>query len=103
MYRILVLFLLIGSPAFSQSVLTTTLTAKQLCGLPQLMFQESIEYREQPLFGGETVITGIDDRLYWGNMMFTVNQENGFWTLFTFYSEDLVCITASGVGFTPIQ
>lgn len=99
MFRFLLFLILIASPSYAQNVLTTTLTAKQDCGLPEIMFQESMEYGEQPLFGGSTLIIGVDDNPYWGTMMFTVNQENGFWTLFTFYSEDMVCITASGINF----
>ena len=100
MHKLLtLLFLLAAVPANAQNVVTSTLTAKQDCGLPEIMFQESMEYGEQPLFGGATLIIGVDDNPYWGTMMFTVNQDNGFWTLFTFYSDDFVCVTASGINF----
>ncbi len=101
MYKLIVAMIFLSAPAFAQSVLNTTLTANQPCGHPQVIFQESMEYQEQPLFGGETMIIGVDDQAYWGTMLFTVNQENGYWTLFTFYSDNMVCITASGLGFVP--
>jgi hypothetical protein len=103
LYKLLALFLLASWPAGAQNVVTSTLTAKQDCGSPEVMFQESMEYEESPLFGGSTLIIGVDDKPYWGTMLFTVNQDNGFWTLFTFYSEDFVCITASGINFVASQ
>jgi hypothetical protein len=53
------------------------------------------------LFGGDTVVLGPDGQPYWTEMLFTVNQETGLWTLFTFYGENIACLTASGAGFTP--
>ena len=95
--------LVLASAASAQNVLSTTLTAKQSCGPPEVMFQGSMEFGEQPLFGGATLIIGVDDNPYWGTMMFTVNQDNGYWTLFTFYSDDMVCVTASGTNFIAAQ
>lgn len=76
-------------------------TTTQACGTPDLIFQESFEYSEQPLWVGETLVFDAGQNPYWGTTLFTVNQDNGFWTLFTFYGENLVCITASGTGFVP--
>ena len=93
--------LVLASAAAAQNPFLTTLDTVQSCGVPEIIFEESFEYLEQPLFGGSTLVIGSNGEPYWGTMMFTVNQENGFWTLFTFYAENIVCITASGVGFTP--
>lgn len=87
--------------ALAQPSVTLTFSTTQECGVPEVIFQESFEYGEQPLWGGETLVFGSDQQAYWGTAFFTVNQETGFWTLYTFYGDDLVCVTASGVGFVP--
>lgn len=94
---LLALWLITGSAAAQGSPLAFNVT--QECGSPEVMFQSSLEYGEQPLWGGETLVFGTDQNPYWGTAFFTVNQDNGFWTLFTFYSDNFVCVTASGVGF----
>lgn len=91
----------LAGTALAQSTAQSILT-QQKCGAPGEIFAESFMYDEKPLFGGETLQydrRGVD---YWGTMFFTANQNTGFWTLYTFYGEELVCITASGVSFVPI-
>jgi hypothetical protein len=93
--------LVLGGTALAQPKEYKTFYTQQVCGHPDLMFKESLDYGEDPLFGGETMIIGTDNNAYWGKTLFTVNQNNGFWTLFTFYDENTVCLTASGIGFSP--
>jgi hypothetical protein len=93
--------LVLTTAAAAQTPPTFTIDTKLQCGVPEVMFQESIAMGEDALFGGDTVVLGPDGQPYWTEMLFTVNQETGLWTLFTFYGENIACLTASGAGFTP--
>lgn len=93
--------LLISQTALAQVSQSTVVVTLQECGHPDFMFQNSFSFDEDPLFGGNTMLFDVNRDPYWGTALFTVNQTNGFWTLYTFYGENLVCITASGNAFTP--
>jgi hypothetical protein len=101
MLRLILALSLIAGAASAQST-EQYFDTQQRCGKTSDMFKESFVYDEQPLFGGETLQFDRRGEENWGLMLFTANQNTGFWTLYTFYGEDLVCITASGVGFAPI-
>lgn len=100
MLKFILAFLLTTGAAVAQEAPFAVATA-QACGSPQSIFQESMEYSETPLWVGQTLVFNADQNPYWGTTLFTVNQDTGFWSLFTFYGENLVCITASGTGFEP--
>lgn len=93
--------LVLTTAASAQTSPTFEINTQVQCGIPETMFQESIALGEDALFGGDTVILGPDGKPYWTEMLFTVNQETGLWTMFTFYGENIACLTASGAGFTP--
>lgn len=76
---------------------------RQECGPSNTMFAESIYYEEQPLFSGMNVTYGYDGEPYYGNMMFTVNQETGSWSMFTLYPDGTVCMVNFGGLFEPIS
>lgn len=101
MLRLILALSLVAGAASAQST-EQSFATQQRCGIPAEMFRESFVYDEQPLFGGETLQFDRRGQESWGLMFFTANQSTGFWTLYTFYGEDLVCITASGVAFAPI-
>lgn len=96
-----ILAFLATTGAVSAQGMPFAVATTQACGSPQAIFQESMDYGEQPLWGGQTLVFDSVQNPYWGTTLFTVNQDNGYWTLFTFYGENLVCITASGTGFVP--
>lgn len=75
---------------------------KQQCGPSMIMFWEAMEYGEEPLFQGRTVTFMIDGTPVMGEMFFTVNQENGFWSLFSIYEDGTVCLVSFGNQFTPV-
>lgn len=93
--------LVLTTAASAQTSPTFEINTQIHCGIPEVMFQESIALGEDALFGGDTVIIGPDGKPFWTEMLFTVNQETGLWTMFTFYGENIACLTASGAGFTP--
>lgn len=101
MLKYLLPSLIVPAAALAQSAPTFTIDVVVQCGIPEIMFQESIALGEDALFGGSTVVLGPDGKPYWTEMLFTVNQETGIWTMFTFYGENIACLTASGAGFRP--
>lgn len=75
---------------------------KQQCGPSMIMFWEAMDLGEQPLFQGRTVIFTINDVPVVGEMLFTVNQDTGYWSLFAVFEDDTVCLVSFGNAFAPV-
>ena len=75
---------------------------RQECGPSITMFEEAMDYGETPLFVGKNVTFGVEGTPYYGEMMFTVNQESGSWSMFTIYPDGTVCMSNFGGAFEPV-
>lgn len=76
--------------------------SKHECGPSMIMFWEAMDLGEQPLFQGRTVVFTINDVPVVGEMLFTVNQDTGYWSLFAVFEDDTVCLLSFGNAFTPV-
>lgn len=98
-----VLAFVIGLPviANAQEEQSQLFYTRQECNTAEQMFLESISYGEQPLFVGGGITIAADGTPYVGDVVFTVNQDTGTWSLFTRYGDNILCLTAVGIAFEP--
>lgn len=76
---------------------------RQECGSIDTMFADAIiYYNEEPLFTGLNVTNSIDGEAYYGEMMFTVNQDTGSWSMFAIYPDGSACLINFGGLFEPV-
>ena len=66
------------------------------------MAQLAEQHGEKPLFMGEglTFAAGTGQS-YRGGMVFTVNQDDGNWTLFQVFGDGMTCMLMNGGKFQP--
>jgi len=72
------------------------------CAPYQEMGALADQHGEKPLFMGEglTFAAGTGQS-YRGGMVFTVNQEDGNWTLFQVFGDGMTCMLMNGGKFSP--
>lgn len=56
---------------------------------------------EQVLFIGEGLTFSRESQPYRGGMMFTVNQDEGNWTMFQLFGDGMACMLFNGGKFQP--
>lgn len=98
----LVLAIVIGLPSVANAQEIKYFNTMQECGPADVMFNEALAYDETPLFSGFNSTYGVDGTAYYGQMLFTVNQDSGTWSLFSVYDDGTVCLVNFGAEFEPV-
>lgn len=77
----------------------------QYCGMVgDVMRGVVLPAEQKPLFKGNGMQVELrEQKQYFSEMAFFVNQDTGTWTLAALYPGDLVCIIATGVEFEPVS
>lgn len=61
----------------------------------------SVQYQQEPLFTGLTFDYDQNKNAVPGRLVFTVNQDTGTYSIFTFYENGWVCLHREGFLFEP--
>ena len=91
-----------GTAGAQQAEPERLLQTQAPCSPFQEMSRLAEQHGEKPLFIGEglTFQSGTSQP-YRGGMLFTVNQDEGNWTLFQIFGDGMACMIMNGGKFSP--
>ena len=105
MHKVLAMIwvLLFASTAVAQTATEEKLLHTQApCATYAEMVQLASKHGELPLFIGKGLTfesgTGVPRK---GGMVFTVNQDEGSWTMFQVFEDGITCMIFNGSSFSP--
>lgn len=99
MLKYIAAFILIGTGGVAQEA--TPFYSYQECATMQSLAQQTASYGETVLFTGGIIQTHASGQMVGGQMIFTVNQDSGTWTLIHVFNNSISCMVANGNNFEP--